>query len=89
MTTMNDDVSLNSTRVDISNVNPGERGTPDQITIRARLASSLQDVSLSQSVTVIVQLESGSIQKDYDGALLEARKRAALIFDALARNLQT
>ena len=57
--------------------------------IRAGLASSLHDVTLSQSVTVIVQLESGSIQKDYDGALLEARKRAALIFDALARNLQT
>ena len=29
MTTMNDDVNLKITGVDISNVNPGERGTPD------------------------------------------------------------
>ena len=86
---MSDDVNLKITRVDTSSVNPGEGGTPDTINVSVHIASSLQDVTLSQSVNVTVQLESGSIRKDYDGALLEARKRAALIFDALARNLQS
>ena len=77
------------TKVGTSSVNPGEAGDPDTIIVRASIQSSLGGVTLSQSVGVTVQLDSGSIRKDYDTALLEARKRAAQVFDAVARNLQT
>ena len=89
MTTMNDDVNLKITRVDTSDVNPGENGAPDTVKVIAGIASSLQNVTLSQNISVIVQVESGSIRKDYDSALLSARRRAARIFDALAQSLQT
>ena len=79
--------TLNIRKIETSSVNPGESGTPDTIIVRASIQSSLGSVTLSQSVGVTVQLESGSIRKDYDAALLEARKRAAQVFDAVARNL--
>ena len=33
MTTMNDDVNLKITRVDTSDVNPGENGAPDTVKV--------------------------------------------------------
>ena len=80
---------LNIRSIETSSVNPGDNGAPDTISVRASIQSSLGSVTLSQSIGVTVQLESGSIRKDYDTALFEARRRAAQVFDAAVRNLQT
>ena len=80
---------LSITKIDTSNVDPGENETPDQITVRASIKSSLHEISLSQVISVIVLLEPGTIKKDFDGAQSKARKEAARIFGALARDLDS
>ena len=79
---------LSITNVDTSNMDPGENGASDQITVRASIKSSIHGGSISQSASLTVLLEPGTIKKDFDGARSQARKEAARILGALARRLK-
>ena len=81
---------LSIANIDTSNMNPGENGAPDQITVRVNIKSSIHGwPSLSQGVGVTVLLEPGTIKKDFDGARSDARKEASRILGALAQSLKT
>ena len=57
---------LSIANIDTSNMNPGENGAPDQITVRVNIKSSIHGwPSLSQGVGVTVLLEPGTIKKDF------------------------